>query len=271
MGGETWASPASSRSLQTPGFAQKLVCPTPPGGPRFASGLAARIWRKIAGFLPEVDSAEFPVPRRLLPPHHPTQLLLPTSRKRPSKTPEELAVDSALALACHLSCLRLPRPSQRSQVPRGRTDCQTGACEGAAARSCFGKEMVALGPWADRMTAAETPAEDRRPADSLRETQEARPFFCRGLDATGLGPRGSRPTGKRRGGRGAGKRARWGVSHPGEGTGEGHPERWPLLAGPRTPGLERRARARALRPAGPAVIGLYPPARCHRIDFRSLG
>lgn len=80
------------------------VAPPPPGGPRFAGGLAARIWRKIAGCLPKMDSAEFPAhPRRLLSPHHPTQLLLPTSRKRPSKTPEELALDSALALACQLS------------------------------------------------------------------------------------------------------------------------------------------------------------------------
>ena len=43
-------------------------------------------------------------------------------------------------------CLRLPWASQLSQVPRGRAGRQTGACEGAAARSCFGKEMVALGP-----------------------------------------------------------------------------------------------------------------------------
>ena len=126
-----------------------------------------------------------------------------------------------------------------------------------------------------RVTAAETPAEDEnRPADrraAFERQGRPGPSFARAWALLDQGPVGRGHLGNV-GAVEALESGPDGVSvPPGRRNPRGHPERWPLLAGPRTPGLERRARARALRPAGPAVIGLYPPARCHRIDFRSLG
>ena len=56
-------------------------------------------------------------------------------------------MDSALALACQLS----KAPPALTAVPGAQKDGPPDRSlrGGAAARSCLGKEMVALGPWAE--------------------------------------------------------------------------------------------------------------------------
>lgn len=125
--GEREPPPPHLGLCRSPASLRNSVAPPPPGGPRFAGGLAARIWRKIAGFLPKVDSAEFPAPRRLLPPITPPSSSSPRRESAPGR--HQRSSQWIQRWPSPASSLRLPRPSQLSQVPR-RTDRQTGACEG---------------------------------------------------------------------------------------------------------------------------------------------